>query len=202
MPQAEDLVRRIREGDVEALSQFIESRRPQLLVFIERKLGAGLRRKIEPEDVFQEMATYAVRALPNAQWSGESPFGWLCQIAEQRIVDAHRRFFAAQKRNAGREIPLGEPSGRTSRAALVDLLIVSMTTPTRAMARDQRHQKLREVLATLPPEGQEAIRLRYVENLASKEIAERLGKSDGAVRVLLTRSLRKLQELLGPDFAP
>ncbi|MGH7129717.1 MAG: RNA polymerase sigma factor, partial [Planctomycetaceae bacterium] len=42
---------------------------------------------------------------------------------------------------------------------------------------------------------------RYVENLPSKEIAQRLGKTDGAVRVLLSRSLGKLQELLSKDTA-
>ena len=42
-------------------------------------------------------------------------------------------------------------------------------------------------------------RLRYVEGLPSKEIASRLQKSDGATRVLLTRSLAKLQELLRHD---
>ena len=40
------------------------------------------------------------------------------------------------------------------------------------------------------------LRLRYLEGLPSKEIADRLGKSDGAVRVMLTRSLDKLQKLL------
>jgi len=32
--------------------------------------------------------------------------------------------------------------------------------------------------------------------LPSKEIAQRLGKSDGSIRVMLTRSLARLQELL------
>ena len=51
-------------------------------------------------------------------------------------------------------------------------------------------------LDSLPEEARQAVRLRYVEGLPSKEIAEQLGKSDGAVRVLLTRSLQKLQEIL------
>ena len=41
--------------------------------------------------------------------------------------------------------------------------------------------------------------MRYVENLPSKEIASRLGKTDGATRVLLTRSLAKLQAILGSN---
>ena len=37
---------------------------------------------------------------------------------------------------------------------------------------------------------------RYVDGLPSREIAERMGRTDGAVRVLLTRSLARLQNLL------
>ena len=57
------------------------------------------------------------------------------------------------------------------------------------------------MLEKLPEEQREALRLRYVENLPSKQIAEQLGKTDAAVRVMLTRSLKKLQELLG-DGSP
>ena len=44
--------------------------------------------------------------------------------------------------------------------------------------------------------------MRYVENLPSKQVAERLGKTDAAVRVMLTRSLKrpfpeKYRRLLG-----
>jgi RNA polymerase sigma-70 factor (ECF subfamily) len=59
-----------------------------------------------------------------------------------------------------------------------------------------------QALEELPEDHRDALRLRYFEGLGSKEIAERLGKSNGAVRVMLSRSLSKLQELLGPDVAP
>ena len=57
-------------------------------------------------------------------------------------------------------------------------------------------------LSKLSPEQREALKLRYIDNLPSKEIATRLGKSDGAIRVMLTRSLGQLQQLLGPENAP
>ncbi|MCA9018130.1 MAG: sigma-70 family RNA polymerase sigma factor, partial [Planctomycetaceae bacterium] len=41
-----------------------------------------------------------------------------------------------------------------------------------------------------------AIRLKYVEGLPTKEIAAQLGKSDVAVRVMVSRSMAKLQEIL------
>ena len=109
---------------------------------------------------------------------------------------------SAQKRDAGREVPLGSPGGDTQHAAIIDLLAVSMTTATQALSRNQKELHLLAALGKLPAEQREALRLRYVENLPSKEIAARLGKSDGAVRVMLTRALGQLQQLLGPENAP
>ena len=196
------LVARIRQHDVNALAEFLVNNRKPLMAFIERQLGAGLRRKIEVDDVFQELSAEAVRALPEADLTEREPFSWLCQIAERRIIDAHRRFFGAQKRDAGREVPLGSPGGDSQHAAIIDLLVVSMTTPTQAMSRNQREVRLLQALATLPQDQRDALRLRYIEGLPSKEIAIRLGKTDGSVRVMLTRALGKLQQILGPDDAP
>jgi RNA polymerase sigma-70 factor (ECF subfamily) len=129
-------------------------------------------------------------------------FGWLCQIAERRIIDAHRRFFATRKRDAAREVPLGASSDGSRQAAMIDLLVASITTPTQALSRQGHEMRLLEALATLPADQREALRLRYVDGLGSKEIAARLHKSDGSVRVMLTRALARLQQILGPDEAP
>jgi RNA polymerase sigma-70 factor (subfamily 1) len=195
----DELTDRVRQHDLPALAQYLAEHRKPLIAFIERQLGGPLRRKIEVEDIFQELSIEAVRALPEADFTHRDPFGWLCQIAERRIIDAHRRFFGAQKRDAGREVPLGSP-GHDSEAAIIDLLVVSMTTPTQAMSRNNREVRLLEALATLQDDQREALRLRYVEGLPSKAIAERLGKTDGSVRVMLTRALARLEQILGPEF--
>jgi len=192
-----DVQERIRRRDAQALAELLQSHRPQLMAFIERQLGAALRRKVEPEDIFQEASAEAVRALPTAELGDREPFSWLCQIAERRIIDLHRRFFEAQKRDAGREVPLGSGGGTdTQPAGLINMLVATLTTPSQAYSRNAREARLQEALAKLPAEQREALRLRYVESLPSKQIAERLGKSDAAVRVMLTRSLKKLHELL------
>ena len=194
---------KVRQHDVAALADYLAANRRQLCAFIDRQLGAGLRRKVEVDDIFQELSAEAVRALPGADFNQRDVFGWLCQIGERRIIDAHRRFFGAQKRDAAREVPLGTPRGDSSgQAAIIDLLVASMTTPTAALSRNMKEVKLLEALATLPEDQREALRLRYVEGLPSKDIAERLGKSDGSVRVMLTRALGRLQQILGPDAMP
>jgi len=194
----DDLRARVRNRDVAALAEFLVQQRAPLLAFIERQLGSSLRRKIEVEDVFQELSVEAVRALPEADLADRDPFSWLCQIAERRIIDAHRRFFGAQKRDAEREVSLGT-GGQSEHAAIIDLLVASLTTPTQALSRQGRESRLFQALAELPDEQREALRLRYVEGLASKEIAARLGKSDGSVRVMLTRALGRLQQIMGPE---
>jgi RNA polymerase sigma-70 factor, ECF subfamily len=194
------LIERIRGREAEALAQFLADHRPQLMAFIERQLGTALRRKIEPDDVFQEASAEALRALPTVELGDREPFSWLCQIAERRIIDLHRRFFGAQKRDAAREVPIGSSRGTESQpAGIINLLVASMTTPSQAFSRNVREMRLLEALEQLPEDQRTALRLRYVENLPSKQIAEQLGKSDAAIRVMLTRSLKKLHELLGDD---
>lgn len=199
----DELVRRIHAKDAAALADFLEAHRPQLMAFIERQLGTALRRKVEADDVFQETSAEAVRSLPQVELGDRDPFSWLCQIAERRIIDLHRRFFGAQKRDAGREVPLGTPGGGGDGepAGLINLLVASMTTPSKAFSRKGREAKLLEALQKLPEDQREALRMRYVENLPSKQIAEKLKKSDAAVRVMLTRSLKKLHELLADDIS-
>ena len=196
-PQALEAL--VRQGDVGALARYCEDHRRPLTAFIDRRIGAALRRKLEPEDIFQEVSAEAVRALPTTDLATRDIFGWLCQIAEHRIVDAHRFHFAAQKRDAGREVSLQGPAAPTEsgEAGLIHLLAVSMTTPSQAFSRNVREARMNEALAGLPQDQREALRLRYVENLPSKEIAARLGRTDAATRVLLTRSLKRLQEILG-----
>jgi RNA polymerase sigma-70 factor (ECF subfamily) len=130
--------------------------------------------------------------------SNREVFGWLCQIAERRIIDAHRKYIASEKRSAGREVPIhGGPE--SSQGGLADLLVASMTTASEAFSRGQKEIRLMAALEKLNEEQRRALRLRYIEGLPSKEIAIQLGKSDGAVRVLLTRSLAKLQQILGVE---
>lgn len=193
------LVARVRQKDPDALVAFIESRRPQLLAFIERSLSDALRRKVEAADILQELSINAVGSLAEIELGDRDPFSWLCQLAERRIIDAHRHFFGAQKRAAGKERMLEARGGDSQQAGFIELLVSSMTTPSRAFSRNQKELKVLVALESLPAEARDALRMRYVDGLPSKEIAQKLGKTDGATRVLLTRSLGRLQQILAAD---
>ncbi|HEX3148939.1 MAG TPA: sigma-70 family RNA polymerase sigma factor [Gemmataceae bacterium] len=191
----EALVDRVRKHDATALAAFLEERRPALLAFVDRRLGSALRGKVEPTDILQELAVKALRELPTADLTTRDPFGWLCHLAEQCIVDDHRHF-AAGKRASGREVSGNVRVGDGSQD-LVALLAASMTSPSMAVVRDERQRRLMDVVATFPDDHREALRLRYGEGLATKDVAQKLGKSDVATRVLLSRLVQQLQEKLG-----
>lgn len=194
-----ELVQRIKAGESDALVMFIEKRKPQLLAFIEKNASDSLRRKIESTDLLQEVTISALGSVGDVELGDRDPFSWLCQLAERRIIDAHRRLFGAKKRSAEKEVGLLSTSKDPDQKGFIDVLVASMTSPSKAFSRNQREFHLLAALDSLPEESREALKMRYVENLPSKEIATRLGKTDGATRVLLTRSLSKLQAILGSN---
>ena len=163
------IVNGLRTGDEAALVEFLQTNENALLAFIRSRIGSQLQRKIEPEDVLQEASMEAVRTLKQTDLSSWDPLNWLFQICERKIIDAHRRFFASQKRDASREASI--PDG-TAAAGLADLLAASMTTPSDAFSRDQRQLRMLAAIDTLPEDQREALRLRYLVGLSSKEIAQ------------------------------
>lgn len=190
------LLQRLLAREPLAVAELVEFYRHSLRAYIENQLGQQLRRKVEPDDVFQETCAEALRSLPSADLSNREPFRWLCMIAEHRVVDLHRHFFGAQKRDAGRERGFGGDGTDSENPGLLNLLVASMTTPSAAFSRNVREARLLDALNQLPDDQREVLKLRYIENLPTKDIAERLGKSDVSIRVMLTRSLKKLQGLL------
>ncbi len=180
----------------EALSAYIDEHRLPLLAYIQRNLGPALQARLEAEDILQDVAVAALAATEQFEVAQRDPFKLLCQLCEQRIIDAYRHHVAAQKRSAAREVPLeGRPSGDNP-FGFIDLLIASLTSPSAAFSRDQRGLQLQDAVGVLTEEQRLALRLRYVDGWPTKEIAERLNKSDGAIRVLLSRTLTQLQTLL------
>lgn len=186
MASVESLVRRLRERDTAAVYEFAAARRNRLLAYIEGQFSQSLWGKVEAIDIYQETLLAAFAALPRTDLSARDPFGWFCDLADQRIVDVARKF-AAQKRDVSKEQALtGSVEGFAG-------------TPSAELMRAEEQAEVAEAVAALPPDAREAVRLRYEEGLPTQEIAARLHKSDGAVRTLLSRAVDALRKALGGD---
>jgi RNA polymerase sigma-70 factor (ECF subfamily) len=155
-------------------------------------LGAGVRAKVEPEDVLQEVSLTAYTALPRYDLQDRHPLNWLYQIAHRRIVGAYRRFCSSQKRASHREAPLYTASGR----AAVEWVADESSGPEHALLRREMLERVGQLWERLSDDQRATLRMRYVEGKPFKEIGDALGKTDCAVRVLLCRTLDRLQGLL------
>lgn len=60
--------------------------------------------------------------------------------------------------------------------------------------------RMEDALGHLSGKQQHLIRLRYVEGMSTREVAQSVGESEGATRVGLSRGLHKLRELLARDM--
>ena len=108
----------------------------------------------------------------------------------------------AETRNAQREVPL-QAGARESPGGLIALLVASMTSPSAAFSRNERELKVAAAIGQLGAKLklEHRIRLRDLQSLPTKEIADQLGKTDGAIRVLLNCSLQRLQIIMERDWA-
>src|SRR4051812_23389356 len=66
-------------------------------------------------------------------------------------------------------------------------------TPSQQAARQEQEILLAEALARLPSDYREVIVLRNLEGLPHVEVARRMGRSPGAVRMLWVRALAQMR---------
>ena len=126
------------------------------------------------------LGKFEERARPE-DGHGASTFKvWLFQIARNAIAEQRRRL----RRRP--EAPL------EAAAAVADPLVVESV----AERRDASALAL-DAIGRLPPDRRRALILRFVDELSTHEIAGILGRSEGAVRVLIHRALRTVARDLG-----
>jgi RNA polymerase sigma-70 factor (ECF subfamily) len=102
----------------------------------------------------------------------------------------------AKKRNIRREVSLEHyrtvlhRSSSTFEAALIS----QCSSPSAQAERRELAALVADQLARLPPHYRDVIVLRNLEGLAFEEVAQRMGRSPGAVRILWLRALNQLRQ--------
>jgi RNA polymerase sigma-70 factor (ECF subfamily) len=202
-PQAaqrlEALVAAARAGEPGALGELLDAVRDYLLVIAARRLPADVRPHLAPSDVVQETACDAQRAFAafRGARAGEL-LAWLRGILVHNVGDAVRRQRAhdraLDRRAMAPVAPLPVDESRARRSP------VPVVRPTEASAiRRDDAVLVARVLAALPDDAQNVVRMRYWEGLSFVEIGRRMGRTDNAVRKTWFRAVARLQDELHRD---
>ena len=182
------LLRRVRQGEPEALDALYERVAGRLLAFIRLRLGRTLRAQLESRDILQATFLKSFEHLGEFEKSDTSSLmAWLARIAENEIRD-RADYHTRQRRDARVEVPLDtahEGVAARMRSALTQVIL------------DERAERLEEALEALDAHYREIIILRSLEELSFPEIGRRLQKSEDACRMLYARAMAALTLRMG-----
>jgi RNA polymerase sigma-70 factor (ECF subfamily) len=136
----------------------------RVYAYVARRVGDRHRAEDLTADVFRE----ALAGIRKFEWRG-SPFSaWLFGIAARVIADHFQR--------VGRES--GNPAGGAEQSSNDEI---------------ERSAMLFQLVERLPEAQFRVIHMRFVEQKSIREIAEELGRSEGAVKQLQLRAIENLR---------
>lgn len=133
------------------------------------------------EDLTEQVFLRALQALPRFDDRGEGDAStfrtWLFRIARNAIANERRR----ERRH---------PEAPLELAAIVR----APDDPAASVVAQDEMRRAWDAIDRLPDERRRALVLRFVEEMSAREIGEVLGRSEGAVRVLIHRALRSVAD--------
>lgn len=173
---ADDLVARVRNGDVSAVGELYDLHNKRVRAFARRLLADDA----AAEDLVHEVFITAPKAMKN--FRGESTVGtFLVAIAAQHA--RHHIRGAIRRRNAMARFKEESES-------------VARSDPEQDAARERLRALLVRGLDTLPDEQRVAFVLCEVEEQSSMEVASLMGIPPETVRTRVFHARRKLREFL------
>ena len=135
------------------------------------------------EDVTSEVFVKALRSIGRYQDTGRPFSAWLYQISVNAVNDRFRASRTFEDIEEQRDLTAGGPS-------LEEV----------AAQRDEL-RRIWSVVETLPKQQRMAMVLKFQEDMKIEDIAQVMGKTPGAVKLLIHRGVSKVRESVG-QLAP
>jgi len=146
-----------------------------------------VRNRDEAEDLTAEVFQKALASLPRFKWRGAPFAAWLFRIASNMIADRAKRLArgAVDPQNAG-DLSGDQPadSKKDTQANLEDV---------------ERQSQLFRLVEELADDQRRVVMMRFTEEKSIREIAQELGRTEGAVKQLQFRALENLRRAVTSD---
>src|SRR5947209_9102157 len=171
-----------RTGDPGAVDRLLGEFREPLRRVIDLRLDPAVARRVDASDIVQDVLIEANQRLTDYLKSPGMPFHlWLRHLAQDRIIDTHRRHRLAQRRSVDREQAIARPAwADESSVSLVAQLIDTERTPTSEAIQTELQRRLNAAIDRLSDDDREIILMRHHEGLSNQEVASALGLTEAA----------------------
>jgi RNA polymerase sigma-70 factor (ECF subfamily) len=193
----EYLLAQARQGRRDCLGALLELYRNYLYLLARTQIDLHLRARANPSDLVQETFLRACRHFGQFRGSSEKELlGWLRRILVRSLARLVEQQIQAQKRDVRREVSVDRQRALLNRSSehFELALAASHSSPSAQAQRRELVALVADQLARLAPGYRDVIVLRNLEGLSFDEVARRMGRTPGAVRVLWLRALDKLRQ--------
>jgi RNA polymerase sigma-70 factor (ECF subfamily) len=170
-PDDEQFLVERAKRDPEAFGELYDLYFGRIYAYIYRKTGD----RQAAEDLTSDTFMKALANIKTYRYTGQPFAAWLYRIASNVVTDYYRARKVTAPLDEGLQIP------------------ATGTSPEEAALRLDDQQAVARAIQTLSPDQQDVILLRFSGGLKLKEIAQVVGKTEGAVKALMFRALGGLK---------
>lgn len=171
----QELVKRAKGGEAEAFGLLYDYYLPKIYRFVLIKVS----HREEAEDLTHQTFLKAWQNIDQYDFRGHSFGSWLYRIARNAVIDRHRKNTPVFSLD---DLTFDIPARDRSPEELTEARIES--------------EVILEAIRELKEIEQEVLLMRFVEELNTKEVAQIVKKTEGAVKLIQHRALKNLAKIL------
>ena len=171
------LVGRAKGGDADAFGRLYDMHVDRVYRHIYYRVG----NVTDAEDLTQLVFIKAWQAIGRYKKTASPFLSWLIRISHNLVID----FYRSNKIRTYSDLDIVASKPESS--------------PEYQVEAQFDQQQIRRAILELPGDQQQVVLMRFIEGFSYSEIADSLGKSEGAVRVIQHRALARLRKILQKD---
>ncbi len=193
----QNVLEKAKAGDAACVGELLGVYRDYLLGIAVAKLDPRVRARCNPSDVVQETLMEAFRDFHQFRGGLEREFlAWIRQILSNNLARMVELHLLTDKRDMRRERPIEQAVVGESKLERRDYWLTDDgKSPSSILQNKEQLTTMLERINKLPAHYRDVLLLRHIEELSFDDVAVRVGKSAGAVRMIWLRALEQLREV-------
>lgn len=174
----QNIIKSAIKGEASAFGLLYDRYQPQIYRFIYLKVS----HREEAEDLCHQVFLSAWQNIESYEFKGFPFSAWLYSIARNKVIDHYR----TKKNFIDIEtIYIAEENDKKTNEAILDFKISL--------------ESIKKAIFEIPQIEQDVIIMRFVEDMSPREIASILNKSEGSIRLIQHKAIKRLKELLNNE---